>query len=76
MSDRDLRSRALIVSFSDGLSMSVGSSLYQPNNSNPAGPLPQARYAYILSSSVAPFTPRVRQFRTKEPWGDDPKVRA
>ena len=51
MSDRDLRSRALTVSFSDGLSMSVGSPLYRPNNSNPSGPLPQARQAYILSSS-------------------------
>ena len=76
MSDRNLRSRALIVSFSDGLTLSVGSSLYRPNNSNPVGPLPQARQAYILSSSVAPFTPRVHQFRTKEPWGDDLKVRA
>ena len=53
MSDRDLRSRALTVSFSDGPSMSVGSSLYRPNNSNLAGPLPQARQAYILSSSPA-----------------------
>ena len=51
MSDRDLRSWAFTVSFSDGLTMSVGSSLYRPNNSNPAGPLPQARQAYILSSS-------------------------
>ena len=76
MSDRDLRSRTLTMSFSDGLSMSVGSSLYRPNNSNPAGPLPQAHQTYILSSSVAPFTPRVRHLRTKEPWGDDTRVRA
>ena len=33
--------------------MSVGSSLYRPNNSNLAGPLQQARQAYILSSSPA-----------------------
>ena len=56
MSDRDLRSRAFTVSFSDGPSMSVGSSLYRPNNSNPASPLPQARRAYILSSSVPKVT--------------------
>ena len=53
------------MSFSDGLTMSVGSSLYQPNNSNPAGPLPQARQAYILSSSD------VCLVREMEKWKDE-----
>ena len=56
MSDRDLRSRALTMSFSDGPSMSIGSSLHRPNNSNLAGPLPQARQVYILSSSAVLYS--------------------
>ena len=75
MSDRDLGSWALTVSFSDGPSKRMGSSLHRPNSSYPSGPLRQARqalYFIIFSCPLHPNGPSA--FRSKDQWGDDPNV--